>query len=99
MTNTEKRLELFDEKFVTNKREDGEDYIKHLRDGEIKKFLTESIRQAVEEERERVKGGIENMKSSLDSDEKYHTLIEVLNFIDSLKDTKSSEKTEETNNK
>ena len=57
MTNTEKRLELFDEKFPeihgTNTIGTGE-----MR-GYIKEFLTESIQQAVEEERERVDNKIE----------------------------------------
>ena len=51
----EEILEQFDKKFVTNKREDGEDYTKYLRDSEIKSFLTTSIHQAIAEEKERVR--------------------------------------------
>ena len=60
MTNTEKRLELFDEKFPeihgTNTIGTGE-----MR-GYIKEFLTDSIQQAIVEDRARVVGLVKNNK-------------------------------------
>ena len=84
MTNTDKILVEFDERFkntLVDKEMFGEGLFNNIR-----VFLIIKIAQAITEERQKMRGVIEKMESSLDSDERHHTLIEVLNFIDSIQD-------------
>ena len=113
MTNTEKRLELFNGNFMNNGVEGVlDDKFQDPTMLIVRDFHAESIQQALAEERERVlllieknyTDEIEELRLSnngLKSKEKFEKVIGIYknSLLSYLKNPKSSEKTEEINNK
>jgi hypothetical protein len=74
-----KIIEEFDKKFVTDKREDGEDYTQYIRDNDIRVFLSQALLQVREDTLREVESGLLKEYKGQESQ-----IQDAVNFIKSL---------------